>query len=55
LGTNATGFIQFAALLEAKRLQLLNELVPNAGVIGVLLNPANPAAETQTTDVFAGA
>jgi putative tryptophan/tyrosine transport system substrate-binding protein len=54
-GGNATGFIQFAALLEAKRLQLLNELVPNAGVIGVLLNPANPAAETQTTDVHTAA
>jgi putative ABC transport system substrate-binding protein len=50
-GGNATGFIQFAAVLEAKRLQLLHELVPNAAVIGVLVNPANPAAETQTTDV----
>jgi putative tryptophan/tyrosine transport system substrate-binding protein len=54
-GGNATGFIQFAAVLEAKRLQLLNELVPNPTVIGVLVNPANPAAETQTTDVHAAA
>jgi putative ABC transport system substrate-binding protein len=54
-GGNATGFIQFAAVLEAKRLQLLHELVPNAAVIGVLLNPANPAAETQTTDVHTAA
>jgi putative ABC transport system substrate-binding protein len=50
-GGNATGFVQFAALLEAKRVQLLHELVPNAAAIGVLLNGANPAAEIQTKDV----
>jgi putative ABC transport system substrate-binding protein len=54
-GGNATGFVQFAALLEAKRLQLLHELVPDAAVIGVLLNPTNPAAEGQTKDVHAAA
>ena len=54
-GGNATGFVQFAALLEAKRLQLLHELVPNAAVIGVLLNPANPLAEVQTKDVHTAA
>jgi putative ABC transport system substrate-binding protein len=50
-GGNATGFFQFAALLEAKRVQLLHELVPNAAVIGVLINPGNPAAQMQTADV----
>src|SRR5262249_23700142 len=54
-GGNATGFVQFTALLEAKRLQLLHELVPNAAVIGVLLNPANPATEIQTKDVHTAA
>jgi putative ABC transport system substrate-binding protein len=54
-GGNATGIIQFAALLEAKRLQLLHELAPNAAVIGVLLNPTNPSAEIQTTDVHTAA
>ena len=54
-GGNATGFVQFTALMEAKRLQLLHELVPNAAVIGVLLNPANPSAEVQTKDVHAAA
>jgi ABC-type uncharacterized transport system substrate-binding protein len=54
-GGNATGFVQFAALLEAKRLQLLHELLPNAAVIGVLLNPTNPAAEGQTKDVYTAA
>ena len=54
-GGNATGFIQLAPLLEGKRLQLLHELVPNAAVIGVLFNPTNPSAETQTADVRAAA
>jgi len=54
-GGNATGFVQFTALLEAKRLQLLHELVPNAAGIGVLLNPTNPAAEIQTKDVHTAA
>jgi putative ABC transport system substrate-binding protein len=54
-GGNATGFIQFAPLLEGKRLQLLHELVPNAAVVGVLLNPTNSTAETQTADVQAAA
>ena len=50
-GGNATGVVQFAPLLESKRLQLLHELTPNAGALGVLLNPANPVSETQTADV----
>jgi putative ABC transport system substrate-binding protein len=54
-GGNATGFIQFAPLLEGKRLQLLHELVPSAAVIGVLVNPTNPSADTQTTDVHVAA
>jgi ABC-type uncharacterized transport system substrate-binding protein len=49
-GGNAT-VVQFAPLLESKRLQLLHELAPNAGAFGVLLNPANPVSETQTADV----
>jgi putative tryptophan/tyrosine transport system substrate-binding protein len=52
---NATGFVQFAPLMEGKRLQLLHELVPKAAAIGVLFNPTNPSAETQTTDVHAAA
>ena len=54
-GGNATGVIQFAAILEAKRLQLLHELVPNAAVIGALLNLTNPLVETQRTDVHTAA
>jgi putative ABC transport system substrate-binding protein len=34
-----------------KRLELLSELVPQAGVIALLVNPNNPASERQTRDV----
>ncbi len=45
-GGNATGFhIQFIQLV-GKRLSLLHEMVPRAERIAVLVNPANPKAET---------
>jgi len=45
-GGNATGFhIQFIQLVE-KRLALLHEMVPQAARIAMLVNPANPEAET---------
>src|SRR5215469_6755515 len=45
-GGNLTGINFFASELEAKRLQLLHELVPKAVRIAVLVNPANPATES---------
>jgi len=47
-GGNATGFNFFVNEVAAKRLRLLNDLVPKAVRIAVLLNPAN-AWVTQTT------
>ena len=38
-GGNATGISLLAAELEAKRLELLGELVPHAGRVAVLVNP----------------
>jgi putative tryptophan/tyrosine transport system substrate-binding protein len=38
-GGNVTGVSQFSTALEVKRLELLHELVPHAGVIGMLVNP----------------
>jgi ABC-type uncharacterized transport system substrate-binding protein len=37
--------------LEAKRLELLRELVPNSALIAVLVNPSNAQAETQSREV----
>jgi putative ABC transport system substrate-binding protein len=48
---NATGVYLFAADIEAKRLGLLRDVVPTSALIGVLLNPNNANAETQSKDV----
>jgi putative ABC transport system substrate-binding protein len=46
-GGNLTGINFFASELDAKRFALLHELVPKAGRIAVLANPANaPATES---------
>jgi putative ABC transport system substrate-binding protein len=50
-GGNATGVSQYLADLGAKRLELLHELVPNAAVIGMLVNPNLPDAGSQWKDV----
>jgi putative ABC transport system substrate-binding protein len=44
-GGNVTGFTSLAAELEAKRLQVLRELVPNLQRLGILSNPANRAVD----------
>lgn len=48
---NVTGINMVGAMLEAKRLELLHEAVPQASVIGVLINPKYPAAKVQTQEV----
>ena len=50
-GGNATGVSLFNAVLAAKRLDLLRELVPKANSIAFLFNPRNPSAETQLTEI----
>jgi putative tryptophan/tyrosine transport system substrate-binding protein len=50
-GGNITGISPFTASLAAKRLQLLQELVPTAARIGFLVNPTNGAAESETLEV----
>ena len=50
-GGNATGVTFATVELNAKRLQLLRELVPKAGVIAVLANPHSPTFESNVKSV----
>ena len=50
-----TGASFLSVALEAKRLQLLRELLPAATLVGVLFNPRFSDAETQLKDVQAAA
>jgi putative ABC transport system substrate-binding protein len=50
-GGNATGVNILTSELAAKRLQLLRDLIPDLGVIGVLVNPDNPNAATDPQDL----
>src|ERR1700752_4148091 len=47
-GANVTGVSSLLNTLMAKRLELLCELVPATNLIGILLNPDNPNAESDT-------
>jgi putative ABC transport system substrate-binding protein len=49
-GSNLTGFSVLKGELNPKRLELLSELVPQAGVIAMLVNPNNPNAERISGD-----
>jgi putative ABC transport system substrate-binding protein len=50
-GGNVTGVSFLANTLVAKQLQLLQALSPASGVIGVLVNPGNPNAVSDSTQV----
>jgi putative tryptophan/tyrosine transport system substrate-binding protein len=50
-GGNVTGVVFDTVELAAKRLGLLNELVPKAAVVGVLLDPNLPDSESELKDV----
>jgi putative ABC transport system substrate-binding protein len=51
---NITGVTLFAYLLDAKRVELMHELVPGAPVVALLVNPSSPAqADAQYADVEA--
>jgi putative ABC transport system substrate-binding protein len=54
-GGNVTGMGIFNASLGTKRLELIKELLPNASVVGYLLNPANRMSETEIKSVLAAA
>ena len=46
-GSNVTGVYVLLVGLEGKRLSLLRDLIPQATLIGVLINPHGPDAEVQ--------
>ena len=54
-GGNLTGVTSLGAELEQKKLELLHEVVPNAKVMAVLMNPAGPNAATNARDLPAAA
>jgi putative ABC transport system substrate-binding protein len=54
-GGNVTGVSFFVAELDAKRLELLRDLVPGVGRTAVLLNPKNPNAGPQLSDITTAA
>jgi putative ABC transport system substrate-binding protein len=54
-GGNATGVTIFGTAAVAKRMQLLHEVVPQASVIGFLMNPTNLNANVELKAVQAAA
>ncbi len=54
-GGNITGVSTIDAILAAKRLQLLKELLPKLSRVAVLRNPANPVSELQFRETQAAA
>jgi ABC-type uncharacterized transport system substrate-binding protein len=54
-GGNLTGVASLDTELGRKRLQILHELLPNAGTIAALVNPTFPSSDVQTTDLQAAA
>jgi putative ABC transport system substrate-binding protein len=54
-GGNVTGMTLMGAELGPKRLELIRQLVPNAGAIAMLVNPNFPLASAEVRDVEDGA
>ena len=54
-GGNITGVSTFNAVVGSKRFELLHELVPNAAMIALLVNPKYPSAGSETRETQAAA
>jgi putative tryptophan/tyrosine transport system substrate-binding protein len=54
-GGNMTGVSMLNDALVEKKLELLHETVPKTSLIGFLVNPANPNADSDTKNVLAAA
>jgi putative tryptophan/tyrosine transport system substrate-binding protein len=54
-GANLTGIANLTGELSPKQLQLLHEVMPNAAVFGVLVDPAQTPTQSVITDLQAAA
>jgi putative tryptophan/tyrosine transport system substrate-binding protein len=54
-GDNITGVAFLVNGLAGKQMELLHRLVPTAGVVGFLVNPKDPNAESDSRDALAAA
>jgi putative ABC transport system substrate-binding protein len=54
-GGNVTGVVFISAVLAAKRLELLRQLVPKAKILGLLVNPNTPDTQAERRDLLAAA
>jgi putative ABC transport system substrate-binding protein len=54
-GGNITGIWMVLTALAEKRMQLMHDLLPNAKLIGMLVNPTSPVAEPQIQEAQAAA
>jgi putative ABC transport system substrate-binding protein len=54
-GGNVTGVSLLASVLDAKKLDLLHQLVPRASMIAALINPNYPEAKSQSDEFRAAA
>ena len=54
-GGNATGVNVLLSAMESKRIGLLREMVPTAGLFGALLNPGLTTVNSQINDIEAAA
>jgi putative ABC transport system substrate-binding protein len=52
---NVTGVTFLTSAISAKRLELLRELVPQAAVIAILVDPGNVPSDTEVKDIEAAA
>jgi putative ABC transport system substrate-binding protein len=50
-GGNITGVTTLGGEIGPKRLELMHDVVPTATIIALLINPNNPTAETQSTEL----
>jgi putative ABC transport system substrate-binding protein len=50
-GGNITGVWLYTSLLGTKRLELMRQLLPSGTLIAVLVNPGNPNAQIDTTEL----